>query len=222
MVCLTQNPSHRAVPVIEMGMGRLAILLISFLLLLISLHGVQADYDDYNYEDEFFDFPDDLDYDESEYDYEQLAREDDADVNDTEEAVVGYQGPPPQHAPQPQLVSSECRNEACQIKVGWPPSEGDTCLRGYRVGFKQIELGVRYEWTWIDKLGGTHKDLTTNKQFFLEEAEGALHVLAIPNLEHQTTYQVVIEVFNPFGSKMGNALELTTPPGSTIHVAIIH
>ena len=205
-----------------MGMGRLAILLISFLLLLISLHGVQADYDDYNYEDEFFDFPDDLDYDESEYDYEQLAREDDADVNDTEEAVVGYQGPPPQHAPQPQLVSSECRNEACQIKVGWPPSEGDTCLRGYRVGFKQIELGVRYEWTWIDKLGGTHKDLTTNKQFFLEEAEGALHVLAIPNLEHQTTYQVVIEVFNPFGSKMGNALELTTPPGLTLHVAIIH
>ena len=203
--------SWRAVSVWKMG--RLWTFLLTFLLLLDTLQaGVQNDYDDFNdYEGlEYVDYDNEEEQEEPEYDYE----EEDTDVGDTTWTVAGAPGTPPQSGPLPQLVSSDCENERCEIGVGWAPPEGKTCLQGYRVGFKQLSVEVPdEEWTWIDKLEGTHSDVTTGKHFFLEEAEGTFHVQMIPNLPYETTYQVAIEVLNPFGSKKGNILEVTTPPG---------
>ena len=195
-------------------LGRVTILL-TFLLLLGLLHGVQAGYDDYNFEEDDY-----VGYDneeEPEYDYE----EEGADFGaSTTETVTGAEGTPPQSGPPiTELASRPSKDEGCEIEVVWGPPEGDTCLRGYRVGFRQLSSE---EWTWIEKLEGTHKDVTTNKHFFLEEAEGTVHAQIIPNLSYQTTYQVVIEVFNPFGSIMGTIEEIITLPGCqfTLHVII--
>ena len=77
-------------------MGRLGrvTLLLTFLLLLDSLHGVQAGYDDNNFEEEDY-----VGYDneeEPEYDYE----EEGADFGaSTTETVTGAEGTPPQSGP---------------------------------------------------------------------------------------------------------------------------
>merc|ERR1719341_2531667 len=92
-------------------------------------------------------------------------------------------------------------------------ARGQDMSSGIQGWLQQLSVEVPdEEWTWIDKLEGTHSDVTTGKHFFLEEAEGTFHVQTIPNLPYQTTYQVVIEVVTPFGSKKGNILEVTTPP----------
>ena len=181
--------------------------LFTFLLLLDTLHAsVQNDYDEFNFEeDDYIDYDDEDEHEEPEYDYE----EEGTDISGTTQTVTGA---PPQSAPLAQLVSSDCKNEGCEIEVGWTPPDGDTCLQGYRVG-SRLSQGSVEEWVWIDKFEGTHRDLTTGKHFFLEEAEGTFHVQTIANLPYQTTYQVVIEVVTPFGSKKGNILEVTTPPG---------
>ena len=191
----------------KMGRPGRVTFLFAFLLLLDALHAsVQNDYDEFNFEeDDYIDYDDEDEHEEPEYDYE----EEGTDISGTTQTVTGAS---PQSAPLAQLVSSDCKDEGCEIEVGWTPPDGDTCLRGYRVG-SRLSGGSVEEWTWIDKFEGTHRDLTTGKHFFLEEAEGTFHVQTIANLPYQTTYQVVIEVVTPFGSKKGNILEVTTPPG---------
>ena len=62
---------------------------------------------------------------------------------------------------------------------------------------------------------GTHVDLRSDKLFFFEEAEGTNHSLTIHNLDFETTYEVVIEVFNPHGeAPWGPPNLVATPPGS--------
>ena len=198
-----------------MGRSGIVTFLLSFLLLLDTLHArVQDDYviviDDFNFEeDDYIDYDDEGEHEEPEYGYEEVG----TDISGTTQTVAGAPGTPPQSGPLPQLVSSDCKNDGCEIEVGWAPPDGDTsCLRGYRVGSRPAQGSVE-DWAWIDQLEGTHRDLTTGKHFFLEEAEGTFHVQTIRSLPYQTTYQVVIEVFTPFGSETGNILEVTTPPG---------
>ena len=61
---------------------------------------------------------------------------------------------------------------------------------------------------------GTHRDLRSNQQFFLE-AEGTNHSLTIRNLDFATNYEVVVEVLNPYGSLLLFDIprEVVTPPG---------
>ena len=119
-----------------------------------------------------------------------------------------------------------CNNENCWIRVDWEPPPRDTwmsCLLGYRVGLRKYETRNYFEaisnpyadWTWMND-EGTHRDLRSDKLFFFEEAEGTNHSLTMRNLEHETDYEVVIEVFNPYGQKPLPAYRplVSTPPGS--------
>ena len=42
--------------------------------------------------------------------------------------------------------------------------------------------------------------MRSNKLFFFDEAEGTNHILTIGNLYFETSYEVIIEVFSPYGS----------------------
>ena len=174
------------------------------LFLLGTLHSVRANFDDYGFEEEEHDYRDDDsgENEKPEYDYEEEDADDDASTTGT--------GSPPQNGPKLVKVDSICNNQGCEIELTWDAPPG-VCFVGYRVGFKQSLGGSN--WTWIDSIGGTHVDVRSGKQFILEEAQDSFHVHTIPNLPYETTYQVVVEAFNPFGSKMGNIMESTTPPG---------
>ena len=91
-----------------------------------------------------------------------------------------------------------------------------SCILGYRVGFKVLDSGD--DWHWMNA-GGTHHDLRSEKLFFFEEAEGTNHSLTIRNLDFETNYEVIIAVFNPYGT-YGTADEVSTPPGSCIKVTL--
>ena len=190
-------------------MGRLGevTLLINFLLLLGTLHGVRANFDDYSFEEEEYGFDASDDYgenEEPEYGYEEEEADDSVATTGT--------GSPPQSGPELLNVKSNtCNDEGCEIKVSWEASPG-VCLAGYQVGFRQ-SLGGSSNWTWMDSTEGTFQDLRSGKNYILENPREWGHFQIIPNLPYQTEYQVVIEAFNQFGSKMGNIMEATTPPG---------
>ena len=192
-------------------MGRLGevALLLALFVLLGSMHGTRAQYDEYDYED--YEEADSYDHDEDED-----VEEEDAETSATpEEASEG--GVSPTAGPQNQEFAPMCNNENCWIRVDWEPPPRDTwmsCLLGYRVGFRKPGLT---DWTWMNDKG-THIDLRSDKLFFFEEAEGTNHSLTIPNLDFETEYQVTIEVSNPYGSGYQNIHDVDTPPGSCIKV----
>ena len=105
-----------------------------------------------------------------------------------------------------------CNNEDCWIRVDWEPPPRDTwmsCLLGYMVGFIDDEG----EHTWIND-EGTHRDLRSDRLFFFEEAEGTNHSLTIRNLKFDTRYEVVVEVFNPYGEFGPSFTSVHTPQGT--------
>ena len=189
--------------------GEVALLLALFVLL-GTLHGTSAqydDYDDYNYGE---------DYDYSHLDYESDEDEEEMLVEpqlEPKEDSEYEEGRPPTANPQNQEFTPMCNNENCWIRVDWEPPPRDTwmsCLLGYRVGFRKTGSGPLI---WMND-EGTHRDLRSDKLFFFEEAEGTNHSLTIRNLEHQTEYVVTIEVFNPYGSAEDfQIVFVDTPPG---------
>ena len=206
-----------AISVRRMGRpGKVAFLLALFVLL-GTLHRAKAQYDDYGFED----------YDESDYDYEEDDdgeeadyQEEDADASGEEEPIatpeVG-QGPTGGAVPRNQEFTPECNNENCWIRVDWEPPPRDTwmsCLLGYRVGFRK----PGEDWNLYDD-EGTYLDVRSDKLFFFEEAEGTNHSLTIRNLDFETNYEVIIEVFNPYGrTPREHWHDVATPPGACIKV----
>ena len=193
--------------------GKVASLLALFVLL-GTLHGTRAqygDYDDYGYnEDEF-------DYGDEEYEDEDADAEPEDSSGDSEDGDA--EGSRATANPQNQEFTPMCNNENCWIRVDWEPPPRDTwmsCLLGYRVGFR--ERG-QYDFTWMND-EGTHIDLRSDKLFFFEEAEGTNHSLTIPNLDFETDYSFIIEVFNPYGTWhwVGIPYEKSTPRGSCTEV----
>ena len=197
-------------------------LLLAFFVLLGTLHGTRAqydDYDDHNYEDDY-DYSHLADEFDEHMEEEMLAEPEPEPRGDSEDE----EGRPPTANPQNQEFTPDCNNENCWIRVDWAPPPRDTwmsCLLGYKVGFRKPED----EWTWMND-EGTHQDLRSDKLFFFDEAEGANHSLTIRNLEHQTEYVVTIEVFNPYGGAISEILRVDTPPGylfiskETLHFVI--
>merc|ERR1719209_1618727 len=193
-------------------MGRLGevALLLALFVLLGSLHGTRAQYDEYDYED--YDEYGSYDYDEDE-DMDEDYQEEDADASGGPEEA-GEGGEAPMAYPQNQEFAPMCNNENCWIRVDWEPPQRDTwmsCLLGYRVGFKKYDPYEQQDWTWMND-EGTHRDLRSDKLFFFEEAEGTNHSLTIHNLDFETEYQVVIEVFNPYGIGHFRTHYVDTPP----------
>ena len=194
-------------------MGRLVEVAL-LLALFVFLHGARAQYDDYDYED--YDEADSYDYDEAEDVEEDFQEEGDASSEPDE---VGEGGEPPRAGLQNQEFTPMCNNENCWIRVDWEPPPRDTwmsCILGYRVGFRMLDSGD--DWHWMNA-GGTHRDLRSEKLFFFEEAEGTNHSLTIRNLDFETNYEVIITVFNPYGT-YGTADEVSTPPGSCTKVTL--
>merc|ERR1719365_377764 len=186
--------------------GEVAFLLALFVLL-GTLHGTRAQYEDYGLED-FDEFDDDLfDYDDA-YGGEEADLEEEFadDSRDTETDVDrdDWGSPPTAGAVElNQEFTPDCNNENCWIRVDWEPPPRDTwmsCLLGYRVGFRKHGD----DWTWMNAEvfsldASPYIDLRSDDLFFFEEAEGTNHSLTIRNLDFETTYEVIIEVFNPSG-----------------------
>merc|ERR1719193_2648614 len=141
---------------------------------------------------------------------------DELEVNSKDEG-----GSPPTGRPQNQEFTPMCNNENCWIRVDWEPPTRDTwmsCLLGYRVGFRRSDERLNPR-SWRNNDEGTHhRDLRSGQKFFFEEAEGANHSLTIRNLDFATNYEVVIDVFNPFGGVRGEyeyealQVQVATPP----------
>ena len=202
--------------------GEVAFLL-ALVILLWTLHGTRAQYDDYDYDDEEYEDAcmedGDCDEDGDGFPDEEYAEAEDSGEDDSEHGDEG--GRPPTGEVQNIEYTPMCNNEDCWIRVDWEPPPRDTwmsCLLGYRVGYK---TDVR--WTWIND-EGTHRDLRSDKLFFFEEAEGTNHSLTIRDLEFDTRYEVIVEVFNPYGgdgdterredeSREINSHLTGTPPG---------
>ena len=203
-----------AVSVRRMGRpGKVAFLLALFVLL-GTLHGTKAQYDDYGFED----------YDESDYDYDEDGDGEEADYQEEyadasgegsgDEAIAEVgQGQGPMASPRNEEFTPMCNNENCWIRVDWEPPARDTwmsCILGYRVGFRK----PGDDWNWIND-EGTHIDVRSDELFFFEEAEGTNHTLTIRNLDFETNYEVIIEVFNPYGRTPREFWhKVATPPGS--------
>merc|ERR1712130_966193 len=186
-------------------LGEVSLFLALFLLLGI-LHGTRAQYD--STLDDF------EDYDEREYDFvedeEEDYQEEDAEP-EPERVEAADAGETPTAGPQNQEFTPMCNNENCWIRVDWSPPPRDTwmsCLLGYRVGFRK----PGDDWTWMND-EGTHIDLRSDKLFFFEEAEGTNHSLTIHNLDYETNYEIVIDVFNPYGRRLGqDEAHVSSPP----------
>ena len=191
-----------------MGRPGEVVLLLALLVLLGTIHGTRAQYDNYDYED--YDEADNYDFAEDENVEEEDYQEEDADASgDTEDGDEG--GRPPTASP-PWSLNPMCDNDGCWIRVDWEPPPRDTwmsCLLGYKLGFRK----PGEEWTWLND-EGTHIDVRSDKLFFLEEAEGTNHSMTIRNLEYETGYSVVVVVFNPYGTQEWSEHPLVyTPPG---------
>ena len=231
--------------VMKMGRPGEVLLLLTLCFLLGTLSGTRAQYDDYEdfgFDEDDYDFGDDYDFEEEGDGYEgepEFSRDDkdfdndgiidsldddddndgipdDEDLDDDNDGIPDdlEGGSPPTGYPQNHETTIDCNNENCWIKVDWQPPPRDTwmsCLLGYKVGCRRLGQ----EWTWLD-VEGTHRDLRSDKLFFFEEAEGTNHSLTMRNLEHETDYEVVIEVFNPYGQNPLPAYRplVSTPPGS--------
>ena len=191
-------------------------LLFTLFVLLGSMHGIRAQYDEYDYED--YDEAGSYDYEEDKDTVEDY-QEGDADAS-TGPEEPGEGGKPPTAGPQIQDFTPMCNNENCWIRVDWEPPPRDTwmsCLLGYRVGFRIASSGD--EWTWMYN-EGTHIDLRWDRLLIFEEAEGTNHSLTIHSLDFETHYEVIIEVFNPHGSGYPRIHEVHTPSGSCIKVTL--
>merc|ERR1719295_2429104 len=200
--------------------GEVAFLLALFVLL-GTLHGTRAQYEDYGLED-FDESDDDLfDYDDAYGGEEADLEEEFADGSrDTEtDADRDDWGSPPTAGAveMNQEFTPDCNNENCRIRVDWEPPPRDTwmsCLLGYRVGFRKHGD----DWTWMNAEvfsldASPYIDLRSDDLFFFEEAEGTNHSLTIRNLDFETTYEVIIEVFNPSGrTPREHWREVATPP----------
>merc|ERR1719381_96133 len=200
--------------------GEVAFLLALFVLL-GTLHGTRAQYEEYGLED-FDESDDDLfDYDDAYGGEEADLEEEFADGSrDTEtDADRDDWGSPPTAGAVElnQEFTPDCNNENCWIRVDWEPPPRDTwmsCLLGYRVGFRKHGD----DWTWMNAEvfsldASPYIDLRSDDLFFFEEAEGTNHSLTIRNLDFETTYEVIIEVFNPSGrTPRENWREVATPP----------
>merc|ERR1719341_1727686 len=195
-------------------LGEVALLLTLFLLL-----GTRAQYngpwDDFeDYDEHEYDFVEDEDIEEEDFE------EEDADAGAEPEAA-DEGGEPPMAGPQNQKFTPLCNYEYCWIKVDWEPPPRDTwmsCILGYRVGFRQ----PGNEWDWIND-EGTHIDQRSDKLFFFEEAEGTKHSLTINWLDFEDTFEVIIEVFNPYGrTPWGNWHEVVTPPEPCREAFVLH
>ena len=196
-----------------MGQPRKVAFLLALFVLLGTLHGTRAKFDDYDYED----YEDMSRYDLLSDEVEDVEEEDYLE-EDTEASAEPEGGRPPTAGPELDSWTAMCNNENCWIKVDWFPPPRDTwmsCLLGYRVGFRK----PGNNWTWVND-EGTHRDLRMDKLFFFEEAEGTNHSLTIRNLDFHTGYEVNIEVFNPYGRNWlyrymdGYGRLIYTPPGS--------
>ena len=193
--------------------GAVAFLLALFVLLGM-MHRTRAQYDHYDYED--YDEPDRYDFEEDEDVEEDYSQEEEADASRDAESV-SEEGEPPAADPGNQELSPMCNNENCWIRVDWEPPPRDTwmsCILGYRVGFRR----PGDEWNWMNH-EGTHMDQRSGELFFFEEAEGTNHSLTIRNLDYETDYEVIVEVFNPYGRSQSSH-EVATPPGSCIKVLL--
>merc|ERR1719365_55796 len=210
--------------------GEVAFLLALFVLL-GTLHGTRAQYEDYGLED-FDEFDDDLfDYDDA-YGGEEADLEEEFadDSRDTETDVDrdDWGSPPTAGAVElNQEFTPDCNNENCWIRVDWEPPPRDTwmsCLLGYRVGFRKHGD----DWTWMNAEvfsldASPYIDLRSEDLFFFEEAEGTNHSLTIRNLEFETTYEVIIEVFNPSGRTPREHWNVvTTPPEPCREASVPH
>ena len=185
-------------------------LFLALFVLLGMLNGTRAQYDDYDYDD----------YREDDYDYVEdeegdAVADEDPELIESQSEEATEVGEPPRTGPENQEFTPMCNNENCWIRVDWEPPERETwmsCLLGYRVGFRK----PGDDWIWMND-EGTHVDLRSDKLFFFEEAEGTNHSLTIRNLDFETTYEVVIEVFNPHGAMPRASWSLpnsvATPPG---------
>merc|ERR1712233_201756 len=194
-------------------LGEVALFLALFLLLGI-LHGTRAQYDPVAASGPWDDFDD---YREADYDY---VEDDDDDDYYEEEAEpepepvpesTAEEGSAPTAGAENEEFTPMCNNEGCWIRVDWSPPPRDTwmsCLLGYRVGFRK----PGDDWTWMND-EGTHIDLRSDKLFFFEEAEGTNHSLTIHNLDYETNYEIVIDVFNPYGRRLGqDEAHVSSPP----------
>merc|ERR1719209_1349472 len=202
-------------------LGEVAIVLALFVLL-GTLHGTRGQYDDYSYE--YNDEADGYDYEEEEY-YQE---EDAVVMIEREEAVREGEHPIVEiGSPQNQELTPMCNNENCWIRVDWEPPPMDTrgsCILGYRVGYRK-HRDECCDWTWIND-EGTHIDVRSDKLFFFEESEGTNHSLTIRNLDFETKYVVMIEVFNPYGTAPVDPSTawnvVTTPPEPCREAAVPH
>ena len=201
--------SALAVSVRKMGRPWEVAFLLALFVLFGTMHGTKAQYDDYGFED----------YDESDYDYddddddeEADHQEEDADASRDTEGGDGEIGRSPTAGPRKQEFTPMCNNENCWIRVDWEPPPRDTwmsCLLGYRVGFRK----PGGDWIWMND-EGTFIEVRSGELFFFEEAEGTNHSMTIRNLDFEANYEVIIEVFSPYGrTPREHWHEVTTPPG---------
>ena len=198
--------------------GAVAFLLALFVLLGM-MHRTRAQYDHYDYED--YDEPNRYDFEEDEDVEEDYSQEEEADASRDAESV-SEEGEPPAADPGNQELSPMCNNENCWIRVDWEPPPRDTwmsCILGYRVGFRRNPSDGP-GWNWMND-EGTHIDVRSDELFFFEEAEGTNHSLTISNLDFETSYDVIIEVFSPYGrTPLEHWHEVATPSGSCIKVSM--
>ena len=99
------------------------------------------------------------------------------------------------------------------IIVWWQPPSRETwnsCLLGYRIVYRK-------KWTvtaTFATVEGTYEDKDSGKDYFFEEVEGTNHSYVIRNLDFETTYNVAVQVFNPYGKNENEMdMEVTTQPG---------
>ena len=189
------------------------------------MHGTKADYDYgyMDYDDSFEGlYEDDHEGENEDHDY---GEEDAYGIGDTSETSKDPSGKPPTVGPQNQKFTPMCNKENCWIRVDWEPPPRDTwmsCLLRYRVGYTTAYTTGSADWIWMSD-EGTYVDLRSEERFFFDEAEGTNHSLTIRNLDYETDYEVVIDVFNPYGRRPGRypgreAHEVSTPPGPCVKV----
>ena len=202
--------------------GEVALLLALFVLL-GTLHGTRAqydDYDDYNYEEDDYDYAEREEHEDEEREYPPMPEgypgfaELEGSSGDSDDGYEG--GSSPKMPVRSKEFTPECNNENCWIRVDWEPPPRDTwmsCLLGYRVGYRKYEEN-RYDvdWTWMND-EGTYRDLRSDQLFFFEEAEGTNHSLTIRNLDFDTDYELTVEVFNPYGAYGATRSIERTPRG---------
>ena len=116
--------------------------------------------------------------------------------------------------PEPDKFVESSENSLSLHLEGWQDTNCPTVYFMVEQRWSLISSGFR----WIN-VEGTLIDVKSDKLFFFDEAEGTNHSLTIRNLDFETTYEVIIEVFSPYGSStLEDWHTVATPPGSCIKV----